>query len=150
MTCTSMTKQSNYRALTDRPGDPNVWYIITSYPHSESQNPWLGKSESEGDSIGLSQPTGWDGWHSQVITGRSAVRVGRFGAPGFTIASSRAADRLSAQRVADGARTRKEPVSRLTRINARPARIARSPRGDLLTAMSGYLACSSASKQTNC
>jgi hypothetical protein len=29
MTCTSMTKQSNDRTITDRSGDPNVWYMLT-------------------------------------------------------------------------------------------------------------------------
>src|SRR5262249_29135358 len=64
MTCTSMTKQSNDQALTDCPGDPNVWYIQLLYPYIRSGNPTRPtNSDSEDDSTRSSQPIGRDGWH---------------------------------------------------------------------------------------
>ena len=39
MTYTSMTKQSNGQAITDRPGDPNIWYMWAGYPDGEATKP---------------------------------------------------------------------------------------------------------------
>jgi len=39
MTCTSMTKQQNGQALTDRPGDPNVWYMSMTYTGLQATKP---------------------------------------------------------------------------------------------------------------
>lgn len=39
MTCTPMTKQLDGQAITDCPGDPNIWYILSSIPPSKSTKP---------------------------------------------------------------------------------------------------------------
>ena len=39
MTCTPMTKHSNGQAITDRPGDPNIWYISAGYPYPKAIKP---------------------------------------------------------------------------------------------------------------
>jgi hypothetical protein len=51
------------------PAIPTFGTWPPSYPCLRAQNPpQSGKSDSEDDSIRLSQPTGWDGWHGRVIT----------------------------------------------------------------------------------
>ena len=39
MTCSSVTKQPNGQAITDRPGDPNIWYIRPGYPRPNGTKP---------------------------------------------------------------------------------------------------------------
>ena len=64
MTCSPVTKQSNGQATTDRPGNPNVWYIWAGYPALDLSNPpQMPNSDNENDSTQPGKSCGWDGWH---------------------------------------------------------------------------------------